>query len=251
MYPDAWRKEVEVSLCRPKVASRIRDAVSSADRSERVRARRESSKRVKRRRGSQCGNSSRTRELPTNTRRRGQRPSRRPRQVAASAPTARAVRGSDIDEVEPPGRSRNGRLRAAVTGGPRRYEALPESVAAGCIARLGRLVLGHSMRHSDGSRDWRPPRCIPRSRGAASRNREFGLAPSEAREGPAASTVTRLLAACHLRLARIASDAPRSILRRRGGDPRRITSLEPHGGDPRYTRWVANHYRERSFRCRE
>ena len=188
LYPDAWRKEVEASLCRPKVASRIRDAVLSADRSERVRARRECSKRVKRRRGSQCGNASRTRELPKNTRRRGQRPSRRPRQVAASASTARAVRGSDIDGVEPPAKSRKGRLRAAVTGGPRRYEALPESVAAGCIARLGRSVLRHSVRHSNGLQDWRPPRCIPTSRGAASRNRELGPAPSEAREDPAASS---------------------------------------------------------------
>ena len=51
MYPDAWCKEVEVSLCRPKAASRIWDTISSADRSERFRARRECSKRVKRRRG--------------------------------------------------------------------------------------------------------------------------------------------------------------------------------------------------------
>ncbi len=98
--------------------------------------------------------------------------------------------------------------------------------------------------------DWRPPRCIPRSRGAASRNRELGPAPSEAREGPAASSShpsPRSLSSAG------GSDllAPRSIPRRRGRDPRRIASTDPHGGDPRYTRWVANHRRDRSFRCRE
>jgi hypothetical protein len=116
-------------LCRPKIAPHVRDAVSSAGRSERVRARRECSRRVKRRRGPPCGKSSRTRELPNNTRRRGERSSRRPRSVAASVSTARAVRVLGIDEVEPPGSSR--RARAADTGGPRRCDVLPDGVAAG------------------------------------------------------------------------------------------------------------------------
>ena len=59
--------------------------------------------------------------------------------------------------------SRKGKSRAADTGESPRQEVLPESVIAGMH---------------------RPPRCILETRGAASRNPELGLAPSEAREGP-------------------------------------------------------------------
>jgi len=227
-YPDVWRREVEASLCRSKVASRIWDAVSSAGRSERVRVRREGSRRVKRRRGPPCGKSSWTRELQTNTRRRGERPSRRLRPVAASASTVRLVRGSSIDGVEPPGRSRGG--RAADTGGPLRYEALPDGVAEGvhCPPRTyGPLAFGIDLGTG-------VHRCLPKSRGAASRNRELGPAPSEAREDPAASL-------SHL------PPAARAIRGCESG----IAPANPRCGDPRYTRWTANQRRDGSSRCRE
>jgi hypothetical protein len=145
---------------------------------------------------------------------------------------------TSTESSHPEHRATEDRVRPSPVGrvGTKRF---PRASPRGCIARIGRLVL----RHSDirnGWRDQSPTRCIPRSRGAASRNRELGHAPSEAREGPAASNTDpsppsqRPL-------------PPRFITRRRGGDPRPA----PRGGDPRYTRWAANRRRDGSFRCRE
>jgi hypothetical protein len=89
VHPEVWRKEVEVSACRSPAASCARGAVSSAGRPERVRERRESSRRANRRRGPSCGKSSRIRELPKKSRRRGERPSRRLRR--AEAPVSSAI----------------------------------------------------------------------------------------------------------------------------------------------------------------
>lgn len=90
-----------------------------------------------------------------------------------------------------PASRRGDRKRPSPVGrvGAKRF---PKASSPGCIARLGRPVLRRSGRMAEGpnrseSLDGRPPRCIPRRLGAASRDREIGPAPSEVREDPAAS----------------------------------------------------------------
>jgi hypothetical protein len=175
-------------------------------------------------------------------RRRGQRPSRRSRQVAASASTARVVRGrTSTKSSHPEGRAKGSGERPSPVGrvGTKRFPRASQR-GASPASDTGRARIANGMRN--GSPDWCPPRCIPRSRGAASQNRELGPAPSEAREDPAASnpspSLRSLSSAGSLRSHSL---APRSAPR----------WLEPHGGDPRYTRWTANRCPDGSVRCRE
>ena len=216
-----------------------RGAVSSAGRPERVRERCESSRRADRRRGPWCGNSSRIRELPKKfAEKRGA-----PLAPAAAGRSAGLERdrygnpyrvGSSTRSSHPASR-RGDRKRPSPVGrvGAKRF---PMASSPGCIARLGRPVLRRSERialNRSESLDGRPPRCIPRRLGAASRDREIGPAPSEVREDPAASNrpPSPLPSEPALRLL-----ACRSIPQRRGRSAAWLAFADPRCGVPRYTR---------------